>query len=139
MAHWPLASCLISSCFRAQAAPASLAVVSADAPASVADDVAVDGVGCDVFSVGTAAEEVALMLLGSSFLQPTTDITNANALKQSLERSFICAPKARVIAQVTRNDLHPRILRCDRPGDNEFVPGAPQRIQNKNPTRKCSV
>src|ERR1700674_5244129 len=134
MAHWPLASCLISSCFRAQAAPASLAVVSADAPASVAEDNAVDGVGCAVFSVG-AAVGVALMLLGSSFLQPATDITNVHAQWKSLERSFICAPKARVIAQVTRNDLHPRILRRDRPGDNEFVPARPQRIQNKNPTR----
>src|ERR1700681_1076554 len=125
MAHWPFGSCLISSCFRAQAAPASLAVVSADAPTSVADDVAVGGVGCDVFSAGAAAGEVALMLLGSSFLQPTTDITNASAHAQcmNLECSFICAPKVQVIEQVIRNDLHPRILRRDRPGDNEFVPG----------------
>src|SRR4030081_2548834 len=123
MAHWPLASCLISSCFSAQAAPASLAVVSADAPASVADDVTVGGVGCDVFSAGAVDLEVALMLLGSSFLQPGTDIANANAHAQwrSLELSFMYAPMIRVIAQVTRNDLHPRILRCDCPGDNEFV------------------
>src|ERR1700730_14871886 len=123
MAHWPLVSCLISSCFRAQAAPVSLAVVSADAPASAAEDAAVDGVGCDGFSASAAAEEVELMPLGSSFLQPTTtDITNANALEKSLELSFICAPKARVIAQETRDDLHPRILRRDRRGDNDFVP-----------------
>jgi hypothetical protein len=67
------------------------------------------------------------MLLGSSFLQPTTDITNASAHAQcmNLECSFIWAPKVQVIEQVTRNDLHPRILRRDRPGDNEFVPGGP--------------
>jgi hypothetical protein len=79
------------------------------------------------------------MLLGSSFLQPTTDITNANALKQSLERSFICAPKAQVMAQVTTNDLHPRILRCDRPGDNEFVPGAFREFKTKTPRASAAV
>src|ERR1700730_858531 len=136
MAHWPLASCLISSCFRAQAAPASLAVVSADAPASVAAGLAVDGGGCDVFSADVVAEEVALMLLGSSFLQPATDITSAHAQRKSLERNFICAPKIPVIEQVTRNDLHPRILRRDGPGDNEFVPARSHRIQNKTPRAK---
>src|ERR1700730_15409344 len=123
MAHWPLGSCLISSCFKAQAAPASLAVVSADEPAPVAEDVAVDGFGLDGFSAGAEADEVALMLLGSSFLQPTTDVTNASAHAEcrNLECSFICAPKVRVSEQVNRKELHPRILRPAMPVDRECV------------------
>jgi microcompartment protein CcmK/EutM len=55
-----------------------LAVVSAEVPASAAEEVAVDEVGW-AFSVGVGAGEVALMLLGSSFLQPATEMTNATA------------------------------------------------------------
>jgi hypothetical protein len=80
MAHCPLGSFLISSCFYAHCAPASLAVVSAEEP-SAAGAGAVGGalVVAGALDAGAGAGEVALMVLGVSFLQPQTSSAHVAA------------------------------------------------------------
>src|SRR5450755_4600787 len=89
MAHCPFASFLISSCFKAQAAPASFAVVSADAPLVSAVEAAGAAVAAGAAAAGCGAEEVALILLGTSFLQPA--IRNASPVANiiNFEKFFI--------------------------------------------------
>src|SRR5579864_208932 len=60
MAHWPLGSFLISSCFNAHSAAAILADVSADAPASATVPGAAEG----AFGADAGAGGEALVLAG---------------------------------------------------------------------------
>src|SRR5450755_1076781 len=92
MAHCPLGSVLISSCFIAQSAAASLAVVSVDEPVSAPPGAA------GALAAGAVVAGAALLLTGelgaelsgvvSLFLQP---LSNASERKQQIRlgRIFI--------------------------------------------------
>src|SRR5450432_2710135 len=111
MAHCPFASFLISSCFKAQAAPASFAVVSADAPLVSAVEAAGGGVvTAGAEAAGGGAEDVALMLLGVSFLQPEMRKANAAAKTIDLGKIFIFLALLKVATVISKTFATRRIV-----------------------------